>query len=220
MGARFTQLIALALIPTAFPASAAETITYSYDAKGRLVHVTRSGGPSNGVGTSYKHDAAHNRLNVTTATLASPSFELPEFGSSWSYNPSVSGVTFSASGIAGDGSVVGFTAAPDGDQVAFLQHGFGSMATITESVSGLVAGRSYRLSFDLALRPSHAASPIEVRFNGTLVGTFTAPSTAFTTFTTSTFVPTATTGTIEFRGTATANVYYGTGLDHLRLHSP
>lgn len=45
---------------------AAETITYSYDAKGRLVKVVHSGTVNNGVTVTYTHDKADNRTNVTT----------------------------------------------------------------------------------------------------------------------------------------------------------
>lgn len=51
---------------TGASAIAAETVTYSYDAKGRLVRVLRSGGPSNGVVTAYSSDPADNRQRVVT----------------------------------------------------------------------------------------------------------------------------------------------------------
>jgi len=51
-------------------AFAQETTTYSYDARGRVTNVTRSGGPAGGVSTAYSYDAADNRTNVT-ATAAS-----------------------------------------------------------------------------------------------------------------------------------------------------
>lgn len=46
-------------------AVAGETINYSYDAKGRLVKVERSGTVNNGVTSNYSHDKADNRTNVT-----------------------------------------------------------------------------------------------------------------------------------------------------------
>lgn len=46
-------------------ASAAETITYSYDAKGRLSQVAHTGSVNNGVVATYKFDAADNRSSVT-----------------------------------------------------------------------------------------------------------------------------------------------------------
>ena len=48
------------------PSYAAETITYTYDAKGRLVSVARSGTVNNNVQTSYTHDKVDNRKNTTT----------------------------------------------------------------------------------------------------------------------------------------------------------
>ena len=45
-------------------ASAAEKVTYSYDAKGRLVKVVRTGSVNNGVTSDYAHDKADNRTKV------------------------------------------------------------------------------------------------------------------------------------------------------------
>jgi YD repeat-containing protein len=45
-------------------ADAAETITYTYDAKGRLVTVVRTGTVNNGVTATYNHDKANNRTSV------------------------------------------------------------------------------------------------------------------------------------------------------------
>ena len=56
----------------AVPASAAETITYSYDARGRLKQVARTGTVNNGVTTSYTIDKADNRANKTTTGSPNP----------------------------------------------------------------------------------------------------------------------------------------------------
>jgi YD repeat-containing protein len=53
------------LLALSTAAAATETVTYTYDAKGRLVKVERSGTVNNGVTTSYIHDKADNRSNVT-----------------------------------------------------------------------------------------------------------------------------------------------------------
>lgn len=45
-------------------ANAAETITYTYDARGRLVKVVHSGTVNNNVQTEYTHDNADNRTKV------------------------------------------------------------------------------------------------------------------------------------------------------------
>lgn len=47
-------------------ASATETVTYTYDAKGRLVKVERTGTVNNNVTTTYSHDKADNRTKVKT----------------------------------------------------------------------------------------------------------------------------------------------------------
>lgn len=48
------------------PASAAETITYTYDVHGRVTGVSHSGSVNNGLNVTYSYDAADNRTNVTT----------------------------------------------------------------------------------------------------------------------------------------------------------
>ena len=57
---------AAAIAATGTAAQAAETITYSYDARGRLVQVTHSGTVNNNVNTTYQYDKADNRTNKTT----------------------------------------------------------------------------------------------------------------------------------------------------------
>lgn len=59
-------LTALLLASCASAASASETITYSYDALGRLVTVAHSGTVNNGQQTTYSLDPADNRKTVTT----------------------------------------------------------------------------------------------------------------------------------------------------------
>lgn len=59
----FASILAISV---AMPAHASETITYKYDAKGRLVEVKRTGTVNNNVTTTYQHDKADNRKNVTT----------------------------------------------------------------------------------------------------------------------------------------------------------
>lgn len=63
VGASLAAIMAVVVIPSGH---AAETITYTYDAKGRLVKVARSGTVNNGVQTTYNHDKADNRTNVKT----------------------------------------------------------------------------------------------------------------------------------------------------------
>ncbi len=65
-------LVGAALAAASAAAIAAETITYSYDAKGRLVKVERSGNVNNGVTSNYSHDKADNRTNVTVTGSPNP----------------------------------------------------------------------------------------------------------------------------------------------------
>jgi len=59
-------LFALLTASVAGAAQAAETVTYSYDALGRLIMVSHAGTVNNGQQTSYTYDSADNRTNVTT----------------------------------------------------------------------------------------------------------------------------------------------------------
>ena len=59
------------------PASAQETVSYTYDALGRLVAVNHgSTGPNAGVSSSYTYDDADNRTNVTVTVPGPPSFAI------------------------------------------------------------------------------------------------------------------------------------------------
>lgn len=53
-------------------AMAAETITYTYDARGRLVKVERTGNVNNNVKAEYNYDKADNRTNVNVTSPNSP----------------------------------------------------------------------------------------------------------------------------------------------------
>lgn len=61
---RFALFLSLSV--AAVPAVAAETISYTYDARGRLVKVERTGTVNNGVTTTYTIDKVDNRTNKTT----------------------------------------------------------------------------------------------------------------------------------------------------------
>jgi len=51
---------------------AAETISYTYDAKGRLVKVVRTGTVNNNVTVDYEHDKADNRTRLKTTNSPNP----------------------------------------------------------------------------------------------------------------------------------------------------
>lgn len=71
MSLKHCGVIGVLLLASA-PAVAAEMITYTYDAKGRLVSVVRSGTVNNGVTTTYGQDKADNRTRVTTTGSTNP----------------------------------------------------------------------------------------------------------------------------------------------------
>lgn len=52
--------------PSVAMANQVEAVAYSYDARGRLVKVERSGSVNNGVKTEYSYDKAGNRIKVKT----------------------------------------------------------------------------------------------------------------------------------------------------------
>jgi hypothetical protein len=53
-------------------ASAVESITYTYDAKGRLIRVVRTGTVNNNVVTEYTHDKANNRKTAVRTGSNNP----------------------------------------------------------------------------------------------------------------------------------------------------
>jgi len=65
-------LLVSAIAAAAASAVASETITYSYDARGRLVKVKRSGTVNNNVTANYSYDKADNRTNVNVASPNPP----------------------------------------------------------------------------------------------------------------------------------------------------
>ncbi|MGQ0558495.1 MAG: hypothetical protein ACT4OE_02755 [Sphingosinicella sp.] len=65
MGRLERWLIAATVAGLAAAAIATETQNYSYDARGRLVKITRSGTVNANVNSAYSHDKADNRTNKT-----------------------------------------------------------------------------------------------------------------------------------------------------------
>jgi YD repeat-containing protein len=64
--------VGLALLTGAVSASATETITYQYDARGRLIKVVTAGSVNNNNQTCYKVDKADNRTNVQATINSLP----------------------------------------------------------------------------------------------------------------------------------------------------
>jgi YD repeat-containing protein len=65
-------LLACAGAAVAATALASETINYTYDARGRLVKVVRSGTVNNNVSATYAYDKADNRTNVNVVSPNAP----------------------------------------------------------------------------------------------------------------------------------------------------
>jgi YD repeat-containing protein len=65
-------LLVLAIAAGAAAAMASETISYSYDARGRLVKVQHKGSVNDNVTTNYSYDKADNRTNVNVTWPNSP----------------------------------------------------------------------------------------------------------------------------------------------------
>lgn len=61
----FAAGAAVLAIAGASMSQATETITYTYDAKGRVTKVVHTGTVNNGVTVQYTHDHADNRTHVT-----------------------------------------------------------------------------------------------------------------------------------------------------------
>ena len=66
------KISAAALGMLSVAAQAAETITYTYDARGRVIAVVRTGTVNNGVNRTYTIDKADNRTNKSTSGSPNP----------------------------------------------------------------------------------------------------------------------------------------------------
>jgi YD repeat-containing protein len=69
---KYQVVVVAAFIALPSIAQATETISYSYDARGRLVKVVRTGTVNNNVQTVYTHDKANNRKTVVVTGSPNP----------------------------------------------------------------------------------------------------------------------------------------------------
>ena len=198
------KLIGASALALSATAEGSETVGYRYDVHGRLIRMDRSGDMNNGIRTTYTWDRADNRTSratrvpATSMTVANFSYEEPEVGTGYVYNPSVTGMTFSSySGVSSDGQIF---RAPRGDQVGFVQSTSGGAGSITHSVTSLIGGQSYRITFWIAHRPGKASNTVHVSANGVSLGSYTATSTEFTSVTTPAFQASGSSATIRFAG--------------------
>lgn len=155
--ARALMLTGLAFATVA-PAFAQETITYTYDNKGRLITVNHNGGPSNGVNASYTYDNADNRTNVavtgagtTTITLAPTSLPGGTVNSAYSQTITASGgsspYTFSYTGTLPTGLSLSSSGILSGTPTSTGTYSFTVTATDSASHTG---SRAYSVTIAAA----------------------------------------------------------------------
>jgi YD repeat-containing protein len=158
-------------------------------------------------------------LKSVPAAVPDFSFETPETGMEWIDRPVIPGMQFDGrTGVTGNGSAWGFAAAPDGDQVAFIQTYGGETGSISQTLTGLSAGNLYTLSFYLANRPGSSPYPVTVSLDGVVLGVFTPGSTSFTQFTTAAFQAVSSTAVLTFSGGYLAGDN-SAGLDKIQLNA-
>lgn len=181
-------------------AMAMETLTYGYDALGRLIRTSKdAAGPNI---STYQYDAASNRQRVITypeATIPNGDFENPAL-SSYVYDPAAPGLSFSGSaGISRYGDAWGFPAPWSGRQVAFLQAASGGTGAVEMTAVNLYPGHQYQIAFAAAQRPGYATNTLQVFVNGAQVWSgIPASADHFTPYPTSTFVTSSDSVTIRF----------------------
>lgn len=121
-------------------AQASQTVTYSYDALGRLVGTQAQGGSATGTTQSFQYDPAGNRtsyqvLMQVALSLNSPVANLTSAGAELKINlsnPSAGGtVTFTE-----NGTFLGSTSVANGQASVILQGLSKGVHTITASYSG------------------------------------------------------------------------------------
>ena len=60
--------LALGALAVAGSSYASETITYTYDSRGRLIRVVHSGSVNNNVAANYSYDKGDNRTNLNVVS--------------------------------------------------------------------------------------------------------------------------------------------------------
>ncbi len=165
--------------------------------------------------------------STTPLSIPNSGFETPPFGTfNWAYNPDPNANpgqswTFDAqSGIAASFSPW-ITAAPEGNQAAFLQQTGIFSQPITVAADG-----QYKITFKAASRPGYNPTGVLVQIDGSTVASFDAASEIGNTnggfhLMTANGVPlTAGTHTLSFVGNNTLSGDVATGIDSVRIYQP
>ena len=141
---RAAALAGAALLTLAPAAAAQETINYTYDARGRLVKVARSGTVNNNISACYAYDKGDNRANVNVATSSA----CVEGGGG---DPPPGGVSFSISSNASvtEGTNSVFTITKSGTATTSLTVGYAT-ADGTAVAPGDYTAKSGSLTFTTA----------------------------------------------------------------------
>ena len=164
--------------------------------------ITFQGLNSSGDATDFVDGVSIVPAVTTAPTFADSGFEsvqLPAGHSAFTYQPTGTAWTYNgASGVAGNGS--DFTsanlAAPEGQQVAFLQN----QGSISQIVNNFTDG-NYTIDFQLAQRANYGSSQtIQVLVDGVVISTFAATGPGYTKSKTATFAVMAGPHTVTFRG--------------------
>ncbi|MBL8272002.1 Ig-like domain repeat protein [Steroidobacter sp.] len=154
--------LSVAWMYLAAPAQAAETLTYTYDALGRLTKVQTAGGPGSGVQRDYSYDAAGNRSSfLSTGATSGSAVTISPVSNvanvSW-YGVSI-GVNLAVTGSAG--GMVTFTengiflgsAFVYGNQASIFLEGLSpGLHTITASYTGDGANAATSYTFAVNVR--------------------------------------------------------------------
>jgi hypothetical protein len=150
--------------------------------------------------------------NFSFETPAISGFQYHPSGGSWTF----SGSSPSGSGLAANSSFFSNPNAPQGTQAAFIQE-FG---TISQSISGLIPGVNYTISFLAAERANNSQS-WDVTVNGSVVGSFNPGSsaTSYMPYTVN-FTATDATQTVAFVGTDLAGGDNTVFIDNVRITAP
>ncbi|MES2659619.1 MAG: Ig-like domain-containing protein [Verrucomicrobiota bacterium] len=158
------------------------------------------------------------QVTIATPTIQNASFENPGVNG-FQYNPSGGSWTFNGaspngSGIVANGGAFGNAASPLGTQAGFVQ----SYATISQTLSGFIVGRTYTLAYSAAQRPGWSQT-WNVKLDNTIIQSNAAGGTAYATYVVN-FTATATTHTLSFVGTDLAGNYDTVFIDNVSLVCP
>lgn len=139
------------------PVRAAETVSYSYDALGRLITVRSAGGPNDGKQLSYLYDAAGNRTqfvigDVFAFSRTSNVANIVSGGAVIEVNVSGTGSLTGTVTFAENGVFLGSTPIFDNRASIFLQGLSPGVHTITVSYSGDGINEPYSRTFTIRVQ--------------------------------------------------------------------